>query len=342
MLTDFWRDITEQGGTLAQHAPHLTECCRWVRERGFHPERIILTGLATSLYAWETVRPQLEATAPGVSIIETGELFHYYRPLLEKAEAVFVISRSGASAEVVRLLEYLRPGQALAAITEERDSPLARRAAAVFPIDARERCFVNTKSFTLSLAYAGAVAAGIANQPAVLLETALTEAACQIDTFIQKGGPAASDIAGRLGSARALLVMMRGALTGIGLQLCLDFQEGLRMAAVPVPGSLLRHGTIELTTQRDVASLFFAHDDPAGRLFMKAAREVAQWNQAVAVIGPALRDCVPAPFPILETESGAAPIVYAVAGQLVYYHLALQKGIREIEPKLVGKVTRTE
>jgi glutamine---fructose-6-phosphate transaminase (isomerizing) len=256
---------------------------------------------------------------------------------------IFVISRSGESAEVVKLLNYLHPMQQLIVFTEEPTSPLARPASKTFLINAKERSFVNTKSFILSIAYAGAVAAGILNQSFIPLETELRKASNQIPLLIRQNEKEAELIAGKFATAKSLLVVARGSIIGIGQQLCLDLQEGLHIPAIPVSGSLLRHGTIELTTQKDVASLFIVNNDYAGQLLMTAAKEIAAYNKMVAIIGPKLvNSTTTSALPIVEIGELATPIIYTVAAQLIYYKLALQRGITQIKPTLVGKVTRTE
>jgi glutamine---fructose-6-phosphate transaminase (isomerizing) len=69
--------------------------------------RVIITGMGASLYASLPLRYLLAANGIPASLIETGELLYFGEAQLDEDIAVILVSRSGESIEMVKLLDIL-------------------------------------------------------------------------------------------------------------------------------------------------------------------------------------------------------------------------------------------
>src|ERR1035438_9327550 len=69
--------------------------------------RIVVTGIGASLHAAIPLQYELAGKGFDCSIVESGELLHYQGRVCAGA-VVVVVSRSGESVEVVKLLEQLK------------------------------------------------------------------------------------------------------------------------------------------------------------------------------------------------------------------------------------------
>src|SRR5699024_7548283 len=74
---------------------------------------------------------------------------------------LFILSRSGQSVEIIRLLKSINKKRIVVGITEDSTSALAKRADYLFDFQANEKAFSNTISFSLSIGYAYASAIGL-------------------------------------------------------------------------------------------------------------------------------------------------------------------------------------
>src|SRR6478672_901500 len=90
--------------------------------------QVVITAMGGSMWASAPLEYYLNAQGIPAVAIEAAELLHYRRRICEEA-AVLMVSRSGESVEIVKLLEALRGQTPIVAVTNEVDSTLARRAA---------------------------------------------------------------------------------------------------------------------------------------------------------------------------------------------------------------------
>jgi len=109
--------------------------------------RVVLTGMGGSFHGlWPLYLRLLEQGRPAV-MVETSELLHHQRPLLGQGSLLVVVSQSGRSAEVVRLLEEVRGRATVLAVTNTPDGPLAREAEATLLTHAGAESTVSCKTW---------------------------------------------------------------------------------------------------------------------------------------------------------------------------------------------------
>ena len=127
---EYLRDLFEQPEALRKTLDGLYESAPLadlmkLRERSFR--RIVLTGMGSSLHALWPAYLQLNRSGLTALMIETSELIHSMRGVLEPDTLLIAVSQSGQSTEILRLLEL--PGRpTTVAITNTPESQLARQA----------------------------------------------------------------------------------------------------------------------------------------------------------------------------------------------------------------------
>jgi fructoselysine-6-P-deglycase FrlB-like protein len=344
-MDDLRRDISAQPQALRHHAARIEAAVETVRSLALAEATPVFTGMATSLYAWDAAALLLAGQRmipPWV--VDTAQLADYGISHRHNRRLLFVLSRSGASAEVVRLLEMVPPEQVVIGITEATESALSRRAQHVLRFEASEKAFSNTKSFTLSLAYSLACACGLGADPGVRVGQWIGEAAAAADEVIRDTTDGAAQIADMLARKTAVILVGRGYLTGIVQQAALDLQEAVHLPALPAPGGLFRHGTIELTARSDIGTVVLIPNDVRAGLGLGVAEELRSRGAPVAaIVGKGV--IAPQGCPVLwvpDVRPELLSIVYAVALQCITATLADLLGLSEIKPLLVAKVTDQE
>ena len=111
--------------------------------------RVAAVGCGTSLYVARAFAALRETLGRG----ETDAFPASEYPLTRRYDAVVLISRSGTTTEVLRLLEDLGPGAPTTAITAVAGSPTAERSGRAIVLDfADERSVVQTRFATTTLA----------------------------------------------------------------------------------------------------------------------------------------------------------------------------------------------
>ena len=303
----------------------------------------VFCGIATSLSSLYSAHCLLAMQRlSSHTLINVCDLLDYSAILTDSQTPLVLVSRSGESAEILRLLEGWPSGRTLIAVTEGESNPLAKRSSLLLSFDAGEQAFQNTLSFTLSQLYALGVIGGLGFPLSHSLKDLVTQAAQAVDE-VQKQMEAADAIGHIAASSAGILIEGQGRLTGVVEQYALDFQE-IRALAIPVTGGIMRHGVIELTERGDVLTLFLIPNDMTARRKLRLAEELHLAGRPVAVLTnqssspikgiPTL--VLPHSHPEIES------VIFTLGMQLVHMSYAHHKGLKALSPVLVGKVTRKE
>jgi glutamine---fructose-6-phosphate transaminase (isomerizing) len=131
MMTTFLDEIVQQPEALADTLHLYTSDLNLLVqcEQAFHGgyRRILFSGMGASFFA--TFPAQLQLLSHGIEAlaVETSELLHYMQTLITPDTMLVLVSQSGYSAEVVKLLEEIDPSAFVIGITNDTESPLAKR-----------------------------------------------------------------------------------------------------------------------------------------------------------------------------------------------------------------------
>ena len=134
-----------------------------------HRGKVVLCGVGKSGLIGQKIAATLCSTGTPAIFLHAADAVHGDLGILQAGDPVILLSRSGATAELVRLLGPLRSfGCPLIAIVGNRRSPLATAADAVLDIGARPEAdplgLVPTTSALLTLALGDALAAALMAQ----------------------------------------------------------------------------------------------------------------------------------------------------------------------------------
>ena len=131
-----------------------------------HPGKVVLCGVGKSGLIGQKIAATLCSTGTPAIFLHAADAVHGDLGILQPGDPVILISRSGSTAELVRLLPVLRGFKSpLIAIVGNLQSPLAGQADVVLDIGARPEAdplgLVPTTSALLTLALGDALAAAL-------------------------------------------------------------------------------------------------------------------------------------------------------------------------------------
>jgi glucosamine--fructose-6-phosphate aminotransferase (isomerizing) len=242
----YLQDIHAQPESLAALlAAGLSGGVRAVLDRTSDADRIVLTGMGASLFAWQPTFLRLAAAGLPVWVVETAELLGAARGLLTPGTMLWVASQSGRTAEVVALLEQRAPGPGVVlALTNEPDSPLAGAADAVLELHSGRERTVSTRSYVNTLAAAALATSHALGAP---VAPAWQHAPAALADWLAGWDEHHARLDGLLpASAATLLALGRGAGLAAARTGALITKEasGMAMEAMSVPQ--FRHGPLEM------------------------------------------------------------------------------------------------
>lgn len=322
-------DIEGQSASLARvlqqqcgaGRAQLLEAAALLRSAG----RSVVIGVGASLNASIALENLLCAHGYNSSSVEAGEFLHYRHETCRGA-AVVVVSRSGESIEIARLLSALHGRAAIVAVTSEPRSTLARAADIVLEVRSLPDEMVAIQSYTgtlLTLYLLGMAVAQVLDEAQREVEALLRNFPGWIsanlaeprtwDEFLERDAP--------------IYTLGRGPSLGSALQGALLFNEIAKAPAVGMAVASFRHGPIEVVDQ-SFRGLIFAPQGRTRDLNVGLATDIVRFGGKVRLIGAGGTDSPELTW--IHTPPCSellAPLVEIVPVQVAAMRLAQLRGI---------------
>lgn len=222
--------------------------------------RVVLTGMGSSYHGLHPLHLRLvDAGLPSI-VVESSELLHYQQRLLETGTLLVLVSQSGRSAEIVRLLEVTGSRVDTIGVTNVADSPLAQSANAVVQAHAGEEATVACKThlaMQTMLAWLGTRLTG-----GDLEETreALAATIPAVRGYLAEWRAHVEELAGLLDGVRAVYYVGRGPSLGTVYSAGLITKESTHRPSEGLSSAAFRHGPMEMLDD-GVFVMVFAGED---------------------------------------------------------------------------------
>jgi glucosamine--fructose-6-phosphate aminotransferase (isomerizing) len=318
--------------------------------------RVTISACGSAYYAGLVGRVWLEAIARLPTDADVASEFRYRAPPLAAEGLGLLVSQSGETADTLAALRYMQDeGQHVLSIVNVPESSMARESDAVLETLAGPEIGVaSTKAFTAQLTVLAAFALAAGRRRGTLdpaREAVLTQALMAVPGHAAEvlEGPAAAAIgriAERVAEARDVLYLGRGSCYPIALEGALKLKEITYIHAEGYAAGEMKHGPIALI-DRHVPVVAIA---PSGPLFEKTAsnlQEAAARGGQVIVFSDAagaarLQGIATETVVLPDCDPFVAPILYAVAVQLLAYRVALLKGTDVDQPRNLAKSVTVE
>lgn len=315
---------------------------------------IHMISCGTAHYATRVAEYWFEQIAGIPCKTDIASEFRYREPALAPGCVAMFVSQSGETADTLAALRYCKAkGIKTIAVVNVKTSTIAREADLVLPTLAGPEIGVaSTKAFTSQLValLATALAAartrnrlnadGLKSLSNELLGLSdLVELALQTDDEIKASVSILKD-------ATDAFYLGRGVYYPLALEGALKLKEISYIHAEGFASGELKHGPIALITE-DTPIIFVAPDDALFEKSLSNLQEVAARRGPVLLISDesGIKSAGAAPTASLkmpECHAINAPVVYAIALQLVAYHAAVQRGTDVDQPRNLAKSVTVE
>jgi glucosamine--fructose-6-phosphate aminotransferase (isomerizing) len=280
--------------------------------------------------------------------------FRYRAPPMAPEGLGLLVSQSGETADTIAALHYMRQQQQhVLSIVNVPESSMARASHSVLEtVAGPEMSVASTKAFTAQLSVLAclAIAAGrargtVSSAQEAALMASLLEVPRNAERVLDRHGDIET-LAHRIAEARDVLFLGRGGCFPIALEGALKLKEISYIHAEGYAAGEMKHGPIALI-DKTVPVIAIA---PSGPLFEKTAsnlREAAARGGQIVVFsdeaGAAKLRGIAQKMIVLPTvDPFVAPILYAIAVQLLAYYVAVLKGTDVDQPRNLAKSVTVE
>ncbi|MGC2160768.1 MAG: SIS domain-containing protein [Silvibacterium sp.] len=288
-------------------------------------KKVLITGIGASMFASIPLEYFLCSHGIDAVTIEAGELLHYRHNAFRESVAV-VVSRSGESIEVRKLLALLKGRQPIIGVTNEPDSLLAQDADVAIHIGSLPDEMVAIQTYTGTVLALHLLGSAVTNAFEAARKQ-IEELQPEFSQLVAASFEEMSAWDGFLQGAPPVYLLARGPSYASALEGALLFNEVAKAPAVGMLTASFRHGPVELVDE-NFRGVIFAPEDNTQNLNLALAGDLARFGGRVRVLGPAgqsisgLQWCnVPA---LPET---LAPLFEIVPVQVAALQMALLRGI---------------
>ena len=315
--------------------------------------RIQILACGTAFYAGMIGKYLIERVAGLPVDVEIASEFRYRQPAVAPGTLALAVSQSGETADTLAALRWCKAaGLVTAAIVNAPESTMAREADLCLPTHAgQEVCVLSTKAFTAqvcvlaSLAIAAASARGRLDEAGehALVRT-LLHAPRLIGAAIETE-EAMRAIAPRIGRARDVLFLGRGAMYPLALEGALKLKEVSYIHAEGYAAGEMKHGPIALVEAATPVVVLAPSDAFFDKTLSNLSEVIAREGPVILITDAAGAAHAPASATVVVAptcEPLIAPLVFAVPLQLLAYQVGVFKGADVDQPRNLAKSVTVE
>lgn len=209
-----------------------------------HADHIYITGIGSSWHAGMAVRSLFENGGTPAHLVDASELLHFIK--IPSNSAIIVLSRSGKSVEIVKLLEIVKETDTkIIGVTNTSDSPLAKKSDIVLKLAAAFDHMVSITMYsTLTLVGGLLATAYLGNLNGTLIDalrSALSDAKNNLEdwiTQINDNSWFAKDV--------PTYFLARGGSQASCYETRLLWEEAAKAPATAITTGVFRHGPQEV------------------------------------------------------------------------------------------------
>lgn len=311
--------------------------------------RLVFTGMGGS-YA-TCYAPVTRLAGAGISsvMVDTAELLYFRRPTLAGPTLLIVVSQSGESAEVVRLMTELQgsAGRPLVvSVTNGLRNSLSHLAGAALDSRAGPEQGPSARTFAAALVVLRALADVLRGEPPDRVVDQVTTdaeaAAVAIERVLSTIDDRASGLRSWLGGRTVLTLLGRGSARAASEMGALTLKEAARFPAEAMESAQFRHGPLELAGQ-EAAVVLISTEAPTREVDARLAKDLVAAGVAVlrvACSGPNSREVKTIELGEVDASLAAAAAIVPI--QMLAWRLAVDRGLKPGTYTRASKITSHE
>ena len=306
-------------------------------------KRVVLSGMGASFFACIPFSYRLSSYGRCVVTVEASELLYFLDSQIDRDTVVVLVSRSGESVEVTKLLPRLQErGAKVVGVANVPKSTLSTEADEAIVMNSPPDELVAIQTYTATLATFALLDAAITGQLDVA-RAELDETANVLSRWIPECVSARETWGGFLGTQAPLYLLGRGPASGSVTEGVLLLHEVAKSPGVGMTAAQFRHGPVEVVDGNFRAVQFGAQRATAA-LDAALANDLVGMGGQVRWIGPDNSEAgaIPlCPWPA-DLPDRFTPIAEIIPLQLAAYKKAELRGIRPGDFRWAPAITTSE
>jgi glutamine---fructose-6-phosphate transaminase (isomerizing) len=306
-------------------------------------DRLILTGLGASFHALFPMQYYFQQQGIASLHVDTGELIHYAAELLQSDGLLIIVSQSGESIEILKLLEKLPASSRLKvlSLTTQAGNSLAQRSDIALHTQAGAEVGVATKTFTSTLAVLHWVGRSLTGMLAPEHYIEMFQAAGQMADCLSQWESWSLPAFEKLQDVAYLALVARGPMLSVAYNGALVLQEATRLPTAAFAGSQFRHGPMEMLSD-SMGTIVYTVPGNTAAITERMVRDISDRGGKLVTVGSRIPEANAIHLDLPLLDEWVSPIVAPMAVQLLAEKLSAAKGLVPGKFRWSGKVIQEE
>jgi glutamine---fructose-6-phosphate transaminase (isomerizing) len=330
-----YQDILNQGKALQQALDYQLGPGRKALERSAHAVRdaskVRIASIGASYSASLPFQYRLQASGKQVDLVDASELLHYTNPPADPGTVFILVSRSGETIEIVRLLDVLKGrGAPIIGITNEPGSPLARLSDIPLLLGSPRDSLIAIQTYLSTLLAFHLLAEFVSHDPTTVeLNRSIHNTIGLVKSTIDEYRQVSQRWAENFRRHTGVYLLARGASRASANQAALLFHEMARYPASAWTIGEFRHGPWEVIDDR-ICTFVFMPDDQTRQLNQAFVGDLVDMGGHVHLVSSSPIETVPNNSYILSmprVDPYLAPLLEIIPLQFYIYEYALWLGL---------------
>jgi glucosamine--fructose-6-phosphate aminotransferase (isomerizing) len=299
---------------------------------------VLLTGMGSSHHALYPLMYTLIDHGLSAQMIETSELIHYAPHLIKPGTLLVVVSQSGESVEILRLLELNQSISPLIAVTNSSDGLLAKTADITILTIAGVEHSVSCKTYVTAIAVLAWLGDILTSYSSHSIIDGFHQVSEWIESYLSRWKTHVETLEDLLASVQHLILVGRGVSLSAVYTGGLIIKEAARFHAEGMSSAAFRHGPLEMISP-DIFVLVYTGDDRTAKLNERLSdliQTVGGRAQGVSKLSPLEVFHIPNNSPVV------LPILEILPAQMITLALAKLQGIQAGHFEIGNKLTTEE
>ncbi len=276
-MSTYFEDILSQPQELQNFLCYYKtdEMLQRFRALGKLPiKKVIFSGMGSSHYCALTASLLLKRGGIDNEVISAGELYYFQRCTIREGILLCLISQSGESGEIVKLIQELPDNVTVVGITNHPESTLGKRSDYLFPLFVSDEAAVTTRTYLASCGVTLLLAAALQGQCVENKVEELQDIFARMDAYLSTAPELTARWDEFMQPMGSVSVIGRGFSMPSVEAGALFFRETVRFPALDFDGAEFRHGPMEMVDE-NFYGVVFAPSGAAYEQSIKLAKDIA-------------------------------------------------------------------
>ena len=315
--------------------------------------RVVLTGMGTSLLAAQIGRHYIEKLAGLPAEADNASELRYRDPVVDKRTLVVSVSQSGETVDTLAAIEEAaRKNARQISVCNVDSSQVTRIVDGTVNIGVGPEIGVaTTKCFTGSIAALYLLAAYLGRARQVIDDEMLSKLLQDLSSIPRLMGQALEqekrieELAQKLHRYENFLYLGRGLNMPVALEGALKLKEVSYIHAEGYPAGEMKHGPIALIDENMPVVVIAPRDGLYDKMRGNVEEVKARGGRIIALVSEGDKDIAALADEVIEipqTPELLTPIVSAVPLQMLAYHVAVRRGCDVDQPRNLAKTVTVE